>query len=40
MKRISKMGKGDLLKICTEWLEDLHHGLIVENKLTILNPFV
>jgi len=86
IKRISKMNKSDLLKICAEWLEycqvqpvslstiklahhlvqrydfqlfdsiivasaleaecdilyseDLHHGLIVENKLTILNPFV
>jgi predicted nucleic acid-binding protein len=86
IKRISKMSKSDLLKICTEWLEDcqiqsvslstiklahhlvqrydfqlfdsiivasaleaecdilysedLHHGLIVEDKLTILNPFV
>jgi predicted nucleic acid-binding protein len=85
MKRISKMSKKDLLKICAEWLEDcqiqpvslstiklahylvqkydfqlfdsiivasvleaecdilysedLHHGLIVEDKLTILNPF-
>ena len=86
LKRISKMNKNDLLKICAEWLEgcqiqpvslstiklahhlilkydfqlfdsiiiasvleaecdilyseDLHHGLIVENKLTILNPFI
>ena len=86
MKRISKMSKSDLLKMCTEWLkdcqvqpislstiklahdlvqryefqlfdsiivasaleaecdilysEDLHHGLKVEDKLTILNPFV
>jgi len=85
MKRISKMSKNDILKICAEWLEgcqvqpvglstiklahhliqrydfqlfdsiivasaleaecdilfseDLHHGLIVEDKLTILNPF-
>ena len=85
IRRISKMNKGDLLKLCAEWLEycqvqpvclstiklacdlvqkydfqlfdsiivasaleaecdilyseDLHHGLIVENKLTILNPF-
>jgi predicted nucleic acid-binding protein len=85
MKRISKMSKNDLLKMCAEWLEgcqvqpvglstiklahhlvqrydfqlsdsiiaasvleaecdilyseDLHHGLIVEDKLTILNPF-
>jgi predicted nucleic acid-binding protein len=86
IKRISKMSKSDLLRICAEWLEDcqiqpvslstiklahhlvqkydfqlfdsiivasaleaecdilysedLHHGLLVENKLTILNPFV
>jgi predicted nucleic acid-binding protein len=86
IKRISKMNKVDLLKMCAEWLEDcqiqsvslstinlahhlvqkydfqlfdsiivasaleaecdilysedLHHGLIVEDKLTILNPFV
>ena len=85
MKRISKMNKNDLLKICAEWLEycqvqpvslstiklahhlvqrydfqlfdsiivasileaecdilyseDMHHGLIVEDKLTIINPF-
>jgi predicted nucleic acid-binding protein len=86
IKRISKMNKSDLLRMCAEWLEDcqiqsvslstiklahhlvqkydfqlfdsiivasaleaecdilysedLHHGLIVENKLTILNPFI
>jgi predicted nucleic acid-binding protein len=86
IRRISKMSKNDLLRICAEWLEycqvqpvnlstiklahhlvqrydfqlfdsiivasvleaecdilyseDLHHGLIIENKLTILNPFV
>ena len=86
VKRISKMSKNDLLKICAEWLEycqiqpvslstiklahhlvqkydfqlfdsiivasaleaecvilyseDMHHGLNVEDKLTILNPFV
>jgi predicted nucleic acid-binding protein len=85
MKRISKMSKSGLLKMCAEWLEncqvqpvslstiklarrlverydfqlfdstivasaleaecdilyseDLHHGLVVEDKLTILNPF-
>ena len=86
MKRISKMSKNNLLKICAEWLEDcqvqpvslstiklayhlvekydfqlfdsiivasvleaecdilysedLHHGLIVEDRLTILDPFI
>jgi len=86
IKRISKMNKSDLLRMCAEWLEDcqiqsvglstiklahhlvqrydfqlfdsiivasaleaecdilysedLHHGLIVEDKLTILNPFI
>jgi predicted nucleic acid-binding protein len=86
IKRISKMSKSDLLKMCAEWLEncqvqsvslstiklarhlverydfqlfdsiiiasaleaecdilyseDLHHGLVVEDRLTILNPFV
>jgi predicted nucleic acid-binding protein len=86
IKRISKMSKSDLLKMCAEWLEncqvqsvslstiklarhlverydfqlfdsiivasaleaecdilyseDLHHGLVVEGKLTILNPFI
>jgi predicted nucleic acid-binding protein len=86
IKRISKISKSDLLRMCAEWLEDcqiqavslstiklahhlfqrydfqlfdsiivasaleadcdilysedLHHGLIVEDKLTILNPFV
>jgi predicted nucleic acid-binding protein len=86
IKKISKMNKSDLLRMCAEWLEncqiqsvslstiklahhliqkydfqlfdsiivasaleaecdilyseDLHHGLIVEDKLTILNPFI
>ena len=86
LKRISKMSKSDLLKMCAEWLEgckvqpvsistiklahhlvqkydfqlfdsiivassleaecdilyseDLHHGIIVEDKLKILNPFI
>jgi len=86
IKRISKMNKSDLLRMCAEWLEDcqvqpvslstiklahrliqkydfqlfdsiivasaleaecdilysedMHHGLIVEDKLKILNPFV
>ena len=86
LKRISRMSKNDLLKICSEWLEycqiqpvslstiklalylvqrydfqlfdsiivasaleaecgilyseDMHHGLVVEDKLTILNPFL
>jgi predicted nucleic acid-binding protein len=86
LKRISKMGKCDLLKICAEWLkdcqiqsvnlstvklahdliqkydfqlfdsiivasaleagcdilysEDMQHGLLVESKLKIINPFV
>ena len=86
IKRISKMNKSDLLRMCAEWLEDcqiqsvslstiklarylvqkydfqlfdsiivasaleaecdilysedLQHGLIVEDKLTILNPFI
>jgi len=86
IRRISKMNKSDLLRMCAEWLEncqiqsvslstiklahhlvqrydfqlfdsiivasaleaecdilyseDLHHGLIVEDKLTILNPFI
>jgi predicted nucleic acid-binding protein len=86
IKKISKMNKSDLLRMCAEWLEDckiqpvslstiklayhlvqkydfqlfdsiivasaleaecdilysedMHHGLIVEDKLKILNPFV
>jgi len=86
IKKISRMNKSDLLRMCAEWLEncqiqsvslstiklayhlvqkydfqlfdsiivasaleaecdilyseDLHHGLIVEDKLKILNPFI
>jgi len=86
MKRISKLSKNDLLRMCSEWLEgcqvqsvslstlkladyliqrydfslfdsiivasaleaecdilyseDMQHGLRVEDKLTILNPFI